>query len=119
MWTSHKTSFGFVRPSFTRHDLCRSVTMSISSLRTTSDLQTEKRGPTLRYSNQKHATESRQPLQNEPFGDYGTCAGSAARTLFPFNLGSMIFVSMPTPRLCRLLAGDSGRKGPALCLESA
>jgi site-specific recombinase XerD len=66
------------------------VTMSISSLRTTFHLQTEKRGPTLLRSNQKRATESRRPLQNELLGDWGTRAGSVAPTLFPFSLASMI-----------------------------
>ena len=33
--------------------------------------------------------------------------------------GFTIFASMPTPRLCRLLTGDSRLEGLGLCLESA
>ena len=93
MWTSHKTSSVFVRPSFTRHDLSRSVTMSIEFLRATSLLQIENNEPTLPSSNPKNANGSKRPLQSGLSSDYGKCAGFAALKLFRFNLESMIFVT--------------------------
>src|SRR5215469_18534745 len=93
MWISHNTSSAFVKPSFTRHDSCRSVTTFIELLRITSRLQIERNEPTPLCSNPKHASRSKQPLQRELLSDCGKCAGSDGRTPFRFNLESMIFVT--------------------------
>lgn len=93
MWTSHKTSFASAKRSFTKRDLCRSVTMSIESSRTASYLQIEKIELTLLCSNPKHASVSNRPLHREPSSDCGKCAGCSARTLLRFNPESMIFAT--------------------------
>ena len=85
MWTSHKTSSASVRPSFTRHDLCRSVTMSIESLRTTSHLQIEKSGLTLLCSNPKHANGSKPTIAERTFKRLRKMCGVRRPDTFSFQ----------------------------------